>query len=127
MLELEVVLVGAEDGVPEAEEGGVVADVVAVVEVVVFGASAHWQQAEYAPAPFVPAVPVSGFPDSNENPHEDGGHMDRVDHAQQPESKPSGYQVGHHKLYRMRIFRSQRNRNLVLVVLLVNPIEWFGV
>lgn len=71
-LVLEVYLVGAEDCVPNGEEGRKVTNVVAVVEVVILGTARHGEQSEYTPTPFIAAVAISCLPHSDENPHNDG-------------------------------------------------------
>ena len=77
-------LVGAKDSVPEREEGGVIANIVRVMEVVVGGRRTEWHQSEGRPGPVVATVCVMALTHSVHCPHQRGHEMNAGVEQQDP-------------------------------------------
>lgn len=111
--------------VPPAEAGGIVANELFVVRVVVVGSSPDGQEVSQAPGEVIARVGVDGLEETQNDPHV---HGDQVEVASQrdPENRATNSSNSEqHDLYRGSVLSSQTEGSRIRVVQLVDVlVQW---
>lgn len=125
-LALATLLVGLEAGlgvktvVPPAEAGGIVADELLVMEIVVVGTSPERKNVAQAPGEIVTTVSIDGLEETEDDPSEHGKEVEVTDDRDPDDRNSNNSKAEEHSLDRGRILGSEAEGSAVRVVELVD-------
>ena len=111
---------GVEHVVPPPEAGGIVANELLVVHVVVVGAGPEGEEVPQAPGEVVAAVGVDGLEESEDNPHVHGHEVEITGDSHPDDGRPDDTRRKEHDLDRRRVLGGQAEGSRVCVVQLVD-------
>lgn len=108
--------------VPPAEAGGVVADKLLVVHIVVVGAGPDGQEVVQAPGEVVTTVGVDGLEETEDDPCVHGEEVQVTSDANDENGRSDSAHTEQHRLDRRSVLGGQTERSRVSVVHLVNSL-----